>query len=62
MSIITAVAIIVLVPVVYILFLGAAYWLGSLPKRSKFNALENKVYELQKEIREAKSMMARSRQ
>ncbi len=61
MSILTAVAIIILVPVAYLLCLGAAYWLGSLPKRSEFNALENKVHELQKEIREAKSMMARSR-
>ena len=61
MSILTAVAIIILMPVVYLLFLGAAYWLGSLPKRGEFNALQNEVNELRKEIREAKSMMARSR-
>ncbi len=61
MSIFTAVAIIVLVPVVYLLFLGAAYWLGSLPRRSEFNVLQNEVYELRKEISEAKYMMARNR-
>ena len=61
MSILTAVAIIILMPVVYLLFLGAAYWLGSLPKRSEFNALQNEVNELRKEIREVKSMMVRSR-
>ena len=50
MSILTAVAIIILMPVVYIMFLGAAYWLGSLPKRSEFNALQNEVNELRKEF------------
>jgi hypothetical protein len=61
MSILTAVAIIVLVPAAYLLFAGVAYWLGSLPRRGEFNELRKEVNELRKEIRETQYRTARSR-
>lgn len=50
MSVPAAIAFAILFPVTYAVFVGLAYWLGSLPRRSEFNELRREVKELRKEI------------
>ena len=50
MSVSGAILFAILFPIAYVLALGAAYHLGSLPKRDEFNSLRREVNELRKEL------------
>ena len=61
MSLLTAIAIVVLVPVAYLVIVSVAYWLGGLPRRSEFEELRREVSKLREELATYKYRTAHSR-